>query len=147
VNQHENGREPGQGHGWCSLRVRFGERELVLLRGSEKLRGSSFAHHGRPEALRSALTLAKAGQKIGRAREGTSVVLDEGELRLLLDAVRFAIEEVQWARSPDAERDERRRGSVLQAFPELVERGLWRSFGLTRDLETLTARLEGALQA
>ena len=35
----------------------------------------------------------------------------------------------------------------MAAFPELVDRGVWRSFGLTRELETLATRLQTALNA
>ena len=146
MNRPHDASEPSQSHGWCSLRLRFDARELVLLRGAEQIRGSAFAQRGRPDALRNALTLAKAGHKIGRASEGTSVVLDEGELRLLLEAVRFAVDEVHWAAGP-GEGSEPRRSAALRAFPELVEKGLWRSFGLTKDLETLARRIEAALQA
>jgi hypothetical protein len=54
--------EPGSPHGWCSLRLRFEQRELELLRHAEQLRGAVMAHTARPAELRSALTLAKAGQ-------------------------------------------------------------------------------------
>jgi hypothetical protein len=133
------------GHGWCSLRLRFDERELGLLRGSERLRGTQLARNGRPDALRTALTLAKAGHKLGRAAPGAVVSLDEQELGLLLVAVRQAIDEVHWAASPAAEAEAARRDSALAAFPELLEKGLWRSFALTRDLQAVAARLQQAL--
>lgn len=146
-----------RGRGWCSLRLRFEARELELLHGSEQVRGAALAAHGRApapgvggrETLRTALTLAKAGHKVGHAAPGASVSLDEGELRLLLDAVHFAGDEVHWVTNPASatEADPQRRDAVLQAFPELVERGLWRSFGLTRDLDALAQRLRVALSA
>lgn len=131
-------------HGWCSLRLRFDERELALLKGAEELRGASLARTPRPEVLRTALSLAKAGHKLGGAAPGGTVVLDEAELGLLLEATRFAIQEVQVAARP--QEDEQRRASVLAAFPELVEKGTWRAFGLSRELEALAARLAQALQ-
>jgi hypothetical protein len=149
-NQQPPRREHGHA-GWCSLRLRFDARELELLRASEKVRGTALSLHGRPDALRSALRLAKAGHKIGHAQPGSSVSLDQGELELLLEAVRFATAEVHWAASAGTKiteaADERRRQAVLDAFPELVERGLWRSFGLTRDLEALAGRMHAALTA
>jgi hypothetical protein len=131
-------------HNWCSLRLRFDERELELLRGAERLRGAAMARTPRPDLLRTALNLAKAGQKVGRSTPGASVVLDEGELRLLLEAVRVAAGEIPFAARPE---DEVRRGAVLAAFPELVDKGTWRSFGLGRELEALAARLDGALRS
>jgi len=138
--RHEHGR------GWCSLRLRFSDRELALLRGAEKVRGAALAAHSRPDLLRSALLLAKAGHKIGHAAPAAALVFDESELSLLLEAVRFANDEVHWATGPGAaDADAARQQSIFQAFPELVERGLWRSFALTRDLEALRDRLHAAL--
>ena len=37
-----------------------------------------------------------------------------------------------------------RQSAVLKNFPELSERGLWRAFGLCRDLETVATRLQKA---
>ena len=130
-------------HGWCSLRLRFDERELVLLRGAEKLKGASLAHTARPEVLRQALSLAKTGQKLGAAVPGGSVMLEESELGLLLDALHYAHEQLPYA--SDAENGHQR-DAVLSAFPELVERGTWRSFGLGRELQALSGRLKLALE-
>jgi hypothetical protein len=129
------------------LRLRFDERELALLKGAEQVRGSALAHAARPDQLRTALNLAKAGHKLGQAEAGASVSLEEGEVHLLLDAVRSATDEVQRvARLTDHGRDgDQGRDAVLVAFPELVERGVWRSFGLTRELEALAGRLQTAL--
>ena len=135
------------GHGWCSLRLRFDERELELLRGSEQLRGTQLARNGRPDALRTALSIARVGHKLRRANPGSTVSLDEGELSLLLEAARGAVEEVHFASSPTAEADAARRDAALEAFPELVEKGLWRSFALTRDLQSVAERLQAALTA
>ena len=132
-------------HGWCSLRLRFDARELELLKGAEELRGANLARTPRPEVLRTALSLAKAGQKLKSARPGSSVVLEESELGLLVEAVRFAMQEVPLAARTDS--DERRRDAVLAAFPELVQKGTWRAFGLGRELDTLATRLDGALHA
>jgi hypothetical protein len=130
------------------LRLRFDERELVLLRGAEQVRGAALAHEARPVVLRTALNLAKAGHKLGRATAGSSVSLDEPEVKLLLESLRFATLEVQWAARVDSgASDAARRDAVLAAFPELVERGSWRSFGLMRELEAVAARLQGALSA
>jgi hypothetical protein len=126
------------------LRLRFEQRELVLLKGAEQLRGVALAQTPRPQVLRTALNLAKAGHKLGVAAPGSSVVLEEGEVTLLLEAVRFATVEVQWATRAHDE-DARRQEAVLSAFPELVERGAWRSFGLNRELDTLASRLQAAL--
>jgi hypothetical protein len=127
------------------LRLRFDARELTLLKGAEQLRGVALAHTPRPEQLRTALNLAKAGHKLGRGHAAASVSLDEGEVRLLVDAVRYATDEVHWLTRASDENDDRRRDAILQAFPELTERGVWRSFGLARELETLAARLHSAL--
>jgi hypothetical protein len=143
----EQGRERQQAHGWCSLRLRFDDRELKLLKGAEQLRGFALAQQPRPEVLRTALNLAKAGHKLSSAAPSASVVLDETEVGLLLDALRFALPEVQWAtRAPENERLPRR-DAVFSAFPELIDRGGWRSFGLTRELEALASRLQGALNS
>jgi hypothetical protein len=132
-------------HGWCSLRVRFDDRELGLLRSSEHVRGAALAQHARPDVLRTALTLSKVGQKLRHASPGTSLVFDEGEVRLLHEAVQFAVAEIQRAAS---QRDESNVSpAVREAFPELTERGLWRSFGLCRELELLAHRLDGALRS
>jgi hypothetical protein len=121
---------------------------LTLLKGAEQLRGVALAQTPGPQVLRTALSLAKAGHKLGTAVAGSSVVFDEGEVRLLLEALRFATDEVHWAtKAPQDDPDARRHEAVLLAFPELVERGVWRSFGLTRELETLAARLQTALSA
>jgi len=129
------------------LRLRFEERELTLLKGAEHLRGVALAQTARPQVLRTALNLAKAGHKLGVAVPGSSVSLEEGELRLLLEALRFATAEVRWATRAQEDHDARRREAVLAAFPELVDRGVWRSFGLSRELETLAARLQTALNS
>ena len=34
----------------------------------------------------------------------------------------------------------------MDAFPELVEKGAWRSFGIAREMEALAARLDAALK-
>jgi len=132
---------------WCSLRLRFDERELVLLKGAERLRGANFAHTPRPDVLRTALSLARAGHKIGGALPGGSVSLEQTELALLIEAARFAGQEVQWATRTPNGADATRRDAVLAAFPELVEKGVWRSFGLHRELEAVAARLQAALNA
>jgi hypothetical protein len=137
--------QDGPSHGWCSLRVRFEQRELELLRGAERLRGAAMARTARHDELRKALSLAKAGQKVGRGQPGATVVLEENELELLLDAVRYAISHVQAAARP-AEDGSAERDAALEAFPELVEKGAWRVFGLTRELEALAARLAAALK-
>jgi hypothetical protein len=129
------------------LRLRFDERELTLLSGAERVRGVALAHKPRPETLRTALNLAKAGQKLGQASAGTLVSLDESEVSLLVEAVRYATGEVTWAIRADGEADAARREAVFAAFPELAERGTWRSFGLTRELESLGNRLQGALSS
>jgi hypothetical protein len=129
------------------LRLRFDERELVLLRGAEQVRGAALAHTSRPAQLRMALNLAKAGHKLGHADAGSSVSLEEGELSLLLEAVRYAIDEVHRAARPSDDSEDRRREAVMAAFPELVERGAWRSFGLGRELEALATRLQTALKS
>jgi hypothetical protein len=134
--------DAGPPHGWCSLRLRFDERELELLRGAEQVRGATMARTARPDELRSALTLAKAGQKVAQAAPGAIVVLDETELGLLLEAVRQAVPQVQAAARPEADNQ-----AVMAAFPELVEKGTWRAFGLVRDLESLANRLTTALKA
>jgi hypothetical protein len=130
---------------WCSLRIRFDERELGLLRAAEQLRGASLSHQQRPDTLRGALALARAGQKVRSARPGASIVFEETELRLLVEAMRFAAGEIQWAGSQRETDNVARRDAVLAAFPELVERGLWRSFGLTREMDEVVRRIQGAV--
>jgi hypothetical protein len=135
------------GHGWCSLRLRFDGRELALLRSAEQVRGSALAHHPRSDMLRTALALSKAGQKLRHAEPGVALSFEEAELQLLLEALRFANTEIHWAAAQRDAAADARRQAVLDAFPELVERGLWRSFGLTRELDELIQRLEGALRS
>src|SRR4051794_18980854 len=120
----------GPTHGWCSLRLRFDDRELELLRGAERVRGAAMASDSRPANLRTALSLAKAGQKVAHAAPGATVVLEEAELSLLLEALRFAIPQVQSAVRPSSDG-----AAVLAAFPELVDKGAWRAFGLMREIE------------
>jgi hypothetical protein len=139
-------RRAEQDHGWCSLRLRFDERELELLRGAEKVRGTALASHNRPDELRGALSLAKVGQKLRYAVAGPSLSFEETELKLLTEAVRFAEVEVHWAAGQREQLDDRAQ-AVVGAFPELVERGLWRSFSLTRELDQLAQRLELALRS
>jgi hypothetical protein len=134
-------------HGWCSLRLRFDAREQALLRGAEQVRGASMAHTTRPEVLRTALLLAKAGHKVAAAAPGASVSLDEGELALLVDAVRYASEEVKLATRVQDGHDRARYEAVMAGFPELVEKGTWRGFGLVRELEALAGRLTTALKS
>lgn len=148
AREAQDAREP-EVHGWCSLRLRFDERELELLRGGEQVRGAALANTPRPEVLRTALTLAKAGRKLGSARVGGLVSLDEGELGLLVAALRFASEEVQWAarqQNGASDGSGARFDAVMAAFPELPEKGLWRSFGLIRELDALAVRLDAALR-
>ena len=51
------------------MRLRCDERELILLRGAEQLRGMSLAHTPRTDQLRSALSLAKAQKAQSAARK------------------------------------------------------------------------------
>jgi hypothetical protein len=129
------------------MRLRFDERELSLLRGAEQVRGVALAHTPRPDVLRTALNLAKAGHKLGQASAGASLTLDEGEVALLLEAARFSTDEVQWAARASDGQDTWRRDAVVNAFPELADRGVWRTFGLARELEALAARLQTALSS
>jgi hypothetical protein len=145
VNDNEPHRERELAHGWCSLRLRFDQRELVLLRAAEQVRGVALAHTPRPDDLRTALSLARAGHKIAVAAPGASVSLEEGEVNLLLAALRHTMDEVQQAARAQNDQHSRQREAVAAAFPELVELGGWRSFGLTRELEALAARLQTAL--
>ena len=134
-----------QTHGWCSLRLRFDERELTLLKGAEQVRGVALAHTPRPDVLRTALNLAKTGHKLAHAAPGASISLDESEVGLLLEAVRYATTEVTWATRGNDDQASPRRDAVLAGFPELIERGGWRSFGLIRELEAVAVRLQSAL--
>jgi hypothetical protein len=133
-------------HGWCTLHLRFDARELELLRGAEQLRGAALAHTARSDVLRTALALAKAGHKLGAGTPGTSIGFEEAEVGLLLEALRFATEEIHHAARQDGQPVPRHE-AVLAAFPELAQKGMWRSFGLGRELEALTHRLHVALEA
>lgn len=128
------------------MRLRFEERELELLKGAEQLGGRAMTHSARADELRTALSLARAGHKIARAAPGASVSLDQGELNLLIHALRHASREIQWAQRVDETRDALRRDHVLKAFPELTQKGVWRTFGLSRELEAIATRLEAALR-
>jgi hypothetical protein len=133
------------------LRLRFDDRDLNLLRGAEHVRGAALAHHPRPDELRDALSLSRSGSKLAHASPGASVNLEENEVKLLVQAIRFATSEVHWlsdqANQARAANQAERQASVLTSFPELTERGLWRSFGLCRDLERLADRLQHALSS
>jgi hypothetical protein len=129
------------------LRLRFDERELELLRASEKVRGAALASHNRPDELRGALSLAKAGHKLRYAVAGPSLSFEETELKQLTEAVRFTEGEVHRAAGQHETTIDGRSQIVLNAFPELVERGLWRSFSVTRELDQLAQRLELALRS
>jgi hypothetical protein len=111
------------GHGWCSLRIRFDERELTLLKGAEHARGASLAHNPRPDMLRTALALSKAGQKLRHASPGASLTFEGPERQLLLEAVRLANGEIHWA---IAQRDSGAvdRKQTSGRLPGLVERGV-----------------------
>ena len=142
---NEPHRDREQAHGWCSLRLRFDQRELALLRAAEQVRGVALAHTPRPDDLRTALLLARAGHKLAAAAPGASISLDESEINLLLAALRFTTDEVQQGPRSQNARDSRQREAVTAAFPELSELGGWRTFGLTRELEALALRLHSAL--
>ena len=96
--------------------------------------------------LRTALSLAKAGHKLAVAAPGALVSLEEPELALLQEALRCAIDDLQWASRASVGQDDTRRNAVLNAFPELVEKGSWRTFGLVREIEALGGRLHTALR-
>jgi hypothetical protein len=132
-------------HGWCSLRLRFDQRELALLLAAEQVRGAALAHTPRPDDLRTALSLARAGHKLAAATPGASVTLEENEVNLLLAALRYTTDELQRASRSHTSQDERQGQALAAAFPELAELGAWRTFGLTRALEALTTRLKTAL--
>jgi hypothetical protein len=147
VNNNEPGSDHQPAHGWCSLRLRFDQRELVLLRAAEQVRGVALAHTPRPDDLRTGLSLARVGHKLAAAGPGALVSLEENELNLLLAALRYTTDQVQRASRNQIDQDSRQREAVASAFPELVELGGWRSFGLTRELEALAARLKTALSS
>ena len=132
---------------WCSLRLRFDQRELALLRAAEQVRGAALAHTPRPDDLRTGLSLARAGHKLASAAPGAWVSLEENEVNLLLAALRYTTDEVQQASRARDGQGSRQREAVSAAFPELVELGGWRSFGLARELEALAARLHTALRS
>ena len=129
------------------MRLRFDERELQLMRAAEQVRGAALARQARPDELRDALALARAGQKLRSAAAGPSLVFEEPEIRMLLGAVRFAHDEVQRAASARDGPTDGPTLAVLNGFPELVERGLWRGYALTRELDELAQRLEAALRS
>jgi hypothetical protein len=144
-NEPHRAREPA--HGWCSLRLRFDQRELALLRAAEQVRGVALSLTPRPDDLRTALSLARAGHKLAAAAPGASVSLEENEVNLLLAALRHTTDEIQRASRSQNDLHPRQREAVAAAFPELTELGGWRSFGLSRELEALTARLQTALSS
>lgn len=126
------------------MRLRFDQRELELLAGAERLRGAAIARAGARDELRTALQLARAGQKVEHSSAGGMVSLDEAELNVLIDALRFAAREVPHATRVDLG-EVPRREAAFAAFPELADKGSWRSFGLARELEEVAARLASAL--
>lgn len=137
-------------NGWCCLRFRFDDDELALLAAAESLRGTALAKAGRPDSLRDALALAKAGRKVARATAGSMVSLDEAELRLVSAAIDYAAGEVRWLGDAGEASDRasvERRDAVGKTFPHLVQQGAWRGFGLRRALEALSERLTAALGA
>lgn len=139
--------QPAHAGGWCSLRLRFGADELLLLRTAERLHGSELARQPRPDALREALALARAGSKLAGAEPGEAISLSEAELATLVAAARYAADEVRWLGElggepgPDDRLGAERRERVLQVLPDLAGQGAWRAFGLSRSLEFVAQRL------
>jgi hypothetical protein len=131
------------------LRLRFDEDELALLQASERLWGSALAREARPQSLRSALALAKAARKLIGAKAGSMVSLEEPELQLVTDSVRYAAEELRWQAEEGAAAQDRgsagRREAIAATFPDLAELGSWRGVGLKRAMDTLANRLDGSL--
>ena len=107
----------------------------------------SLALTPRPDRFATALSLAGLGTSWPWPAPGASVSLDENEVKLLLAALRHTMDEVQRAARAENDQHSRQREAVAAAFPELVELGGWRSFGLTRELEVLAARLQTALSS
>ena len=137
---------PGpRGSAWCSLRLRFTEQELALLRSSEQLDGFMLADRARPDSLRDALALARVGKRLAAAQAGELLSLSERDTRLLADAIAASIAEIQWfgtdgMDSTPPERVDRTR----RAFPELAEQP-WRAFAVGRALRDLQQRISTAL--
>lgn len=131
---------------WCCLRLRFDERELALLRGAESIRGAGLAQDGRPAMLRVALNLARLGRKLSGATAGAVVSLEDSEIKLALEALDYAVAELPAVAHADESASTPSVRAALESFPEL--RGsTWRSFGLTREIETIRDRLRQALES
>lgn len=128
------------------MRLRFDDRELNLLRGAESVRGAGLAHAGKPAELRAALNLAKLGRKLTGAIPGAIVSLEEGELTLVIEALDFTFAELHEVARLGENDYSPRHEAIQQAFPEL-RGGAWRTFGITRELETLRGRLRQALES
>lgn len=134
-----------RGSAWCSLRLRFTEQELALLRSSEQLDGFMLADRARPDTLRDALALARVGKRLAAAQPGELLSLSERDTRLLEDAIAASIAEIQWfgADGVDSTAPERA-DRTRRAFPELAEQP-WRAFAVGRALRDLQQRISAAL--
>ena len=111
--------------GGARLRLRFDERELMLLAGAEHCRRCGARARG--SRARRAAHRAAAGQGRAEARSTrprvASVSFDEAELQLLLDAVRFATARCRSATRVDLDGGATARGG-LRRVPRAGGRGL-----------------------
>jgi len=130
---------------WCSLRLRFEDPQLGLLRSAEQLYGALLARGVKRDTLRDALALAKLGKRLAAATAGEMLVLSESEVKLLVVALRASLAEIHAVSALGAGGDASERAARLrEAFPELSDR-MWRAFGVSRELEALTRQIEAAV--
>lgn len=133
------------------MRLRFLAEEIGLLRGAELVHGEALSHQPRGVALRDALTLMRAVQKIAASGAGHAVVLGEDETAALLAAVRFSAQHLD--RYHDHVMGWRGGEPLQPAQVALLERAFPAGKGsafetgrLLRALRALSARLEAPLQ-
>jgi hypothetical protein len=136
-----------RGSAWCSLRLRFTEEELVLLRSSEQLGGFVLADRARPDTLRDALALARVGKRLASAQPDELLSLSERDTRLLENAIAASIAEIQWFGADALDATALSRAArTRRAFPGLAEQP-WRAFAVGRALRALQQRIGAALDS
>lgn len=135
---------------WCSVRLRLTPVEVALLRGAETVYGDVLGRQPRAAALREALSLMKAGQKVASASDVAPVALGEAEAAILLAALRHTQQELERYRDyvmgwRERESVDAQRLAVLErAFPS-AKGSAWETSQLIRALQSLGSRLEAPL--
>lgn len=137
---------------WCSVRIRLTPDEVALLKAAEAVHGDALSREPHAVALRDALSLMKAGQKVAAARSGSAVILGEAEAAVLLAAVRYTGRQLDryhdmvmgWRGHEGLDADTVARLELT--FPE-THRSAWEASRLARAFQALASRLEAPLSS